>query len=88
MLQAATQYRETKAFMYRASESAAAEPEYVPWTGASFRLHPRHVQLLLVYLGLKANESACKISSMCGLFVTQLNFLCFWSPEMFENPFL
>ncbi|KAM7419851.1 hypothetical protein PAMA_016790 [Pampus argenteus] len=34
MLQAAGQYRETKASMYRASESAAAEPEYIPWTAS------------------------------------------------------
>ncbi|XP_029284239.1 nuclear pore complex protein Nup133-like [Cottoperca gobio] len=34
MLQAAGQYRETKAFMYRASENAAAEPEYIPWTAS------------------------------------------------------
>ncbi|XP_059195379.1 nuclear pore complex protein Nup133 [Centropristis striata] len=34
VLQAAGQFRETKAFMYRASESAAAEPEYVPWTAS------------------------------------------------------
>uniref|UniRef100_A0A8C3A3Y0 Nuclear pore complex protein Nup133 n=1 Tax=Cyclopterus lumpus TaxID=8103 RepID=A0A8C3A3Y0_CYCLU len=34
MLQAAGQYRETKAFMYRASGSSAAEPEYVPWTAS------------------------------------------------------
>ncbi|GLD68181.1 nuclear pore complex protein Nup133 [Lates japonicus] len=34
MLQAAGQYRETKASMYRASENAAAEPEYIPWTAS------------------------------------------------------
>lgn len=34
MLQAAGQYRETKASMYRASESVAAEPEYIPWTAS------------------------------------------------------
>ncbi|CAK6978621.1 nuclear pore complex protein Nup133 [Scomber scombrus] len=34
MLQAAGQYRETKAFMYRASENVAAEPEYIPWTAS------------------------------------------------------
>lgn len=34
ILQAAGQYRETKAFMYRASENAAAEPEYIPWTAS------------------------------------------------------
>ncbi|KAM4594856.1 nuclear pore complex protein Nup133 [Fundulus diaphanus] len=34
VLQAAGQYRETKAFMYRASENAAAEPEYIPWTAS------------------------------------------------------
>ncbi|XP_029951032.1 nuclear pore complex protein Nup133 isoform X1 [Salarias fasciatus] len=34
MLQAAGQYRETKASMYRASESAAAEPEFIPWTAS------------------------------------------------------
>ncbi|XP_058496946.1 nuclear pore complex protein Nup133 isoform X2 [Solea solea] len=34
MLQAAGQYRETKACMYRAPENAAAEPEYVPWTAS------------------------------------------------------
>ncbi|XP_061771494.1 nuclear pore complex protein Nup133 [Nerophis ophidion] len=32
MLHAAVQYRETKASMYRASEKAAPEPEYIPWT--------------------------------------------------------
>uniref|UniRef100_A0A667ZM43 Nuclear pore complex protein Nup133 n=1 Tax=Myripristis murdjan TaxID=586833 RepID=A0A667ZM43_9TELE len=34
MLQAAGQYREVKASMYRAAESAAAEPEYIPWTAS------------------------------------------------------
>ncbi|XP_041838895.1 nuclear pore complex protein Nup133 [Melanotaenia boesemani] len=34
MLQAAGQYRETKASMYRAPENAAAQPEYVPWTAS------------------------------------------------------
>ncbi|XP_047433725.1 nuclear pore complex protein Nup133 isoform X1 [Mugil cephalus] len=34
MLQAAGQYRETKASVYRASENAAAEPEYIPWTAS------------------------------------------------------
>uniref|UniRef100_A0A3B5A269 Nuclear pore complex protein Nup133 n=1 Tax=Stegastes partitus TaxID=144197 RepID=A0A3B5A269_9TELE len=34
MLQAAGQYRETKASMYRASENTAAEPEYIPWTAS------------------------------------------------------
>uniref|UniRef100_UPI0037E7EA6D nuclear pore complex protein Nup133 n=1 Tax=Semicossyphus pulcher TaxID=241346 RepID=UPI0037E7EA6D len=34
ILQAAGQYRETKSSMYRASESAAAEPEYIPWTAS------------------------------------------------------
>ncbi|XP_056228567.1 nuclear pore complex protein Nup133 [Seriola aureovittata] len=34
MLQAAGQYRETKASMYRACENAAAEPEYIPWTAS------------------------------------------------------
>ncbi|KAM9857526.1 nuclear pore complex protein Nup133 [Aulostomus maculatus] len=34
MLQAAGQYRETKAPVYRASENAAAEPEYIPWTAS------------------------------------------------------
>ncbi|XP_073350966.1 nuclear pore complex protein Nup133 [Pagrus major] len=33
-LQAAGQYRDTKASMYRASEKAAAEPEYIPWTAS------------------------------------------------------
>lgn len=37
-LQAAGQYRDTKASMYRASESAAAEPEYIPWTGKQTHL--------------------------------------------------
>ncbi|KAM6972180.1 nuclear pore complex protein Nup133 [Aplochiton taeniatus] len=35
MLQAAGQYRETKASMYRALENPAAEPEYIPWTASS-----------------------------------------------------
>uniref|UniRef100_A0A1A7XUQ0 Nucleoporin 133 n=2 Tax=Iconisemion striatum TaxID=60296 RepID=A0A1A7XUQ0_9TELE len=34
VLQAAGQYRETKASMYRASENAATEPEYIPWTAS------------------------------------------------------
>lgn len=33
VLQAACQYRNTKASTYRAPERAAAEPEYIPWTG-------------------------------------------------------
>ncbi|XP_061626192.1 nuclear pore complex protein Nup133 [Phyllopteryx taeniolatus] len=32
MLHAASQYRESKASMYRASDHAAANPEYIPWT--------------------------------------------------------
>lgn len=35
VLQAALQYRETKASTYRASEPAASEPEYIPWTASS-----------------------------------------------------
>lgn len=38
MLQAAGQYRDMKASMYRASENAAAEPEYIPWTGDNMKL--------------------------------------------------
>uniref|UniRef100_A0A3P9LE41 Nuclear pore complex protein Nup133 n=1 Tax=Oryzias latipes TaxID=8090 RepID=A0A3P9LE41_ORYLA len=34
MLQAACQYRNTKASMYRAPERAAVEPEYIPWTAS------------------------------------------------------
>lgn len=34
MLQAAAQYRETKASLYRAAENAAPEPEYIPWTAS------------------------------------------------------
>lgn len=34
VLQAAGQYRETKASMYRAAENMAAEPEYIPWTAS------------------------------------------------------
>lgn len=33
MLQAAGQYRETKASLYRCVEDTATEPEFVPWTG-------------------------------------------------------
>ncbi|XP_063058946.1 nuclear pore complex protein Nup133 [Engraulis encrasicolus] len=35
MLQAACQYRESKSSVYRASETAGAEPEYIPWTASS-----------------------------------------------------
>lgn len=35
VLQAALQYRETKASMYRASERAPSEPEHIPWTASS-----------------------------------------------------
>lgn len=34
VLEAALQYRDAKASLYRAAETAAAEPEYVPWTGS------------------------------------------------------
>ncbi|XP_076851304.1 nuclear pore complex protein Nup133 [Brachyhypopomus gauderio] len=34
MLQTAVQYRETKASLYRASENAGPEPEYIPWTAS------------------------------------------------------
>ncbi|KAA0721879.1 Nuclear pore complex protein [Triplophysa tibetana] len=34
MLQAAAQYRETKASLYRAPESCCPEPEYIPWTAS------------------------------------------------------
>ncbi|XP_030636232.1 nuclear pore complex protein Nup133 [Chanos chanos] len=34
MLQAAGQYRETKASLYRAPENSAPEPEYIPWTAS------------------------------------------------------
>lgn len=37
VLQAAGQYRENKASMYRAAENTAAEPEYIPWTGVVSR---------------------------------------------------
>lgn len=35
VLQAAGQYRENKASVYRAAENTAAEPEYIPWTGVA-----------------------------------------------------
>ncbi|XP_026083155.1 nuclear pore complex protein Nup133 [Carassius auratus] len=34
MLQAAAQYRETKASLYRAPENCVPEPEYIPWTAS------------------------------------------------------
>ncbi|KAM7008916.1 nuclear pore complex protein Nup133 [Tautogolabrus adspersus] len=34
VLQAAGHYRETKSSIYRASENANAEPEYIPWTAS------------------------------------------------------
>uniref|UniRef100_A0A8C1Y707 Nucleoporin 133 n=1 Tax=Cyprinus carpio TaxID=7962 RepID=A0A8C1Y707_CYPCA len=34
MLQAAAQYRETKASLYRAPENCGPEPEYIPWTAS------------------------------------------------------
>uniref|UniRef100_A0A8C2KYT7 Nucleoporin 133 n=1 Tax=Cyprinus carpio TaxID=7962 RepID=A0A8C2KYT7_CYPCA len=34
MLQAAAQYRETKASLYRAPENCSPEPEYIPWTAS------------------------------------------------------
>lgn len=34
MLQAAAQYRETKASLYRAPENCCPEPEYIPWTAS------------------------------------------------------
>uniref|UniRef100_A0A8C1D064 Nuclear pore complex protein Nup133 n=1 Tax=Cyprinus carpio carpio TaxID=630221 RepID=A0A8C1D064_CYPCA len=37
MLQAAAQYRETKASLYRAPENCSPEPEYIPWTAGGVR---------------------------------------------------
>ncbi|TNM85720.1 hypothetical protein fugu_007991 [Takifugu bimaculatus] len=34
VLQAAVQYRETKASIYRPAENVTAEPEYIPWTAS------------------------------------------------------
>ncbi|ROL52045.1 Nuclear pore complex protein Nup133 [Anabarilius grahami] len=34
MLQAAAQYRESKASLYRAPENCSPEPEYIPWTAS------------------------------------------------------
>ncbi|XP_072513752.1 nuclear pore complex protein Nup133 [Salminus brasiliensis] len=34
MLQAAAQYRETRASLYRAAENTSPEPEYIPWTAS------------------------------------------------------
>lgn len=36
-LQAASQYRESKASVYRVPENGAAEPEFIPWTAAGVR---------------------------------------------------
>ncbi|KAI1896989.1 hypothetical protein AGOR_G00100590 [Albula goreensis] len=35
MLSAASQYRETKALLYRTPESSRIEPEFIPWTASS-----------------------------------------------------
>lgn len=60
MLQAAGQYRETKASMYRASENAAAEPEYIPWTGSKMNLL----------------RFSCFILSACWFYVRQITAFC------------
>lgn len=48
MLQAAVQYRDTKASLYRAAENAPPEPEYIPWTG-KIKNKKNHTLRLLLY---------------------------------------
>lgn len=43
MLQAACQYRQSRASLYKTGELPEREPEYIPWTGEkSLLLHEKH----------------------------------------------
>ncbi|KAM9454415.1 nuclear pore complex protein Nup133 [Clarias gariepinus] len=89
MLQAAVQYRESKASLYRAAEGAAAEPEYIPWTasggvgGVRTVISRQHdVILRSVYphadSGLRnalSEQLVALLDSLLGGYVAQLNSL-------------
>uniref|UniRef100_A0A8B9HKR4 Nucleoporin 133 n=1 Tax=Astyanax mexicanus TaxID=7994 RepID=A0A8B9HKR4_ASTMX len=89
MLQAAAQYRETKASLYRAAENTAPEPEYIPWTASggvggvrTVIVRQHEVVLRLVYphadssLRSTLNEQlVALLDSLLGGYVAQLTSL-------------
>ncbi|XP_062303881.1 nuclear pore complex protein Nup133 [Osmerus eperlanus] len=94
MLQAAGQYRETKASVYRAPENAPAEPEYIPWTASSNvrGVISRQYELILrqVYpqadsalRGALSEQLGALLDICLGSFVAQLNSLA--RPELQER---
>ncbi|XP_062865729.1 nuclear pore complex protein Nup133 isoform X2 [Trichomycterus rosablanca] len=83
MLQAAVQYRETKASLYRPAENAPAEPEYVPWTasgGVRTAISRQHELILhAVYpqadsglRGALSEQLVALLDSLFGGYVAQL----------------
>uniref|UniRef100_I3ITY6 Nuclear pore complex protein Nup133 n=1 Tax=Oreochromis niloticus TaxID=8128 RepID=I3ITY6_ORENI len=89
MLQAAGQYRDMKASMYRASENAAAEPEYIPWTASGgvggvrtvlSRQHEIILHTVYPHADSELRNALCEqlvalLDIYLGSFVAQLNSL-------------
>ncbi|XP_024658614.2 nuclear pore complex protein Nup133 [Maylandia zebra] len=89
MLQAAGQYRDMKASMYRASENAAAEPEYIPWTASGgvggirtvlSRQHEIILRTVYPHADSELRNALCEqlvalLDIYLGSFVAQLNSL-------------
>ncbi|XP_072319049.1 nuclear pore complex protein Nup133 isoform X2 [Eucyclogobius newberryi] len=84
VLQTALQYRETKASMYRASERAVTEPEYIPWTASSgvrsvlSRQHELLLRSVYPQADSELRSSLCEqlvalLDIYLGGFVAQLN---------------
>lgn len=48
MLQAACQYRQSRASLYKTGELPEREPEYIPWTGEKLLLQVRKFQNTLI----------------------------------------
>lgn len=86
MLQAAGQYRETKASVYRALENPTAEPEYIPWTASSglrtvlSRQHEVLLQLVYPHADSELRSALCEqlvalLDIYLGGYVAQLTSL-------------
>ncbi|KAM9792215.1 nuclear pore complex protein Nup133 [Neosynchiropus ocellatus] len=83
-LQAAGQYRESKASVYRAPENGSAEPEFIPWTGSVRGVIARQHQIILrsVYphadselRGLLCEQLVALLDIYLGGYVAQLSSL-------------
>ncbi|XP_077426499.1 nuclear pore complex protein Nup133 isoform X2 [Vanacampus margaritifer] len=74
MLQAAGQYRESKASMYRASEHGAVDAEYIPWTALSGIRAVISRQHELILRSMYPHASSELRSVLCEQLVALLDF--------------